>query len=600
MLGKNNMRIDIQVLRAVSIVFVVFYHLQIPFFSNGFLGVDIFFVISGFLIAKLYTGDFLTFYLKRLSRLMPVYFLTLIVFSLLFHFFFVLNDYAAFVEQVLFALPFVSNFYYWTLNSYFSESDFKPLLHFWSLAVEIQFYAIFPLLYYFTKQSIFKTIAIILFSFLLCLFLLGFTPKSAFFFMPLRLWEFYFGVLAFEISRLYMISWSSKIKWILLIFICLSLLYPVKPESSSYIYGHPGLLSFIICSFTFLLLIIKADFKLESFIVRPLFHLGNLSYSIYLWHFPFIFLFFYSPYMGGAFEFDFFKAIMVVVFTIFSSVLSYIYIEKSRLFKFSSVASLLRFYFSTVFLVFIFSFGMLFAKNITASKVEQVLHNTLSDRSVYRCGILKRTLNLGGFSCRISKADSVNKVLLIGDSHADSVKYGLMKFYEKFSFSLYLNIANYSVMSSEFYQDKAISYILGESIGHVVLHDSFGNFDKNLLERFLLIMSNNEVKVSILGVTPEFSGSVVKFYHSNNSSNLDLGLSYYKDLKKVEADYLDVIEMVGSRFVKYIPTYHLFCSDVDCKVGDGEGSSLFFYDSNHLTESGADFLIREVQNEFWF
>lgn len=141
-------RPDIQILRGIAVVFVILFHLNVPLFSHGFLGVDLFFVISGFLMALLYErGQTFKFYQRRANRLLPAYFATTVATVAISAFITLPSEQIQVMEQGVFAAFFMSNIGFWAQNSYFSTSEFTPLLHLWSLGVEIQFYLIVPLLF---------------------------------------------------------------------------------------------------------------------------------------------------------------------------------------------------------------------------------------------------------------------------------------------------------------------------------------------------------------------------------------------------------------------------------------------------------------------
>ena len=136
-----NYRNDIQMLRGVAVAFVVLFHLEIAGLASGFLGVEVFFVISGFLMAILYKeGEIKKFFQRRANRLLPAYFVTVILTLLLSIIFILPPELKQVSEQSIFSLFFANNFGFWMQNSYFSKTEFNPLLHLWSLGVEIQFY----------------------------------------------------------------------------------------------------------------------------------------------------------------------------------------------------------------------------------------------------------------------------------------------------------------------------------------------------------------------------------------------------------------------------------------------------------------------------
>ena len=148
----------IQGLRALSVISVLIYHLEISvlnfqLFRGGFLGVDIFFVISGYLISSIIITDlqnnsfsFKNFYLKRIKRLFPALFVLILVVTF-FIFTLDIKSFNEFKDTVYSSVLFYSNFLFWTQDAYSAEpSRLKYLLHTWSLSIEEQFYLFFPLL----------------------------------------------------------------------------------------------------------------------------------------------------------------------------------------------------------------------------------------------------------------------------------------------------------------------------------------------------------------------------------------------------------------------------------------------------------------------
>ena len=149
-------RADIDTLRAISVVSVIIFHLDQTLFPNGYLGVDIFFVISGYVITKsILKGlnnnqfSFLNFYIKRIKRIFPVFLVVLLTTFIFAIFILLIADLNRFLESLISSLGLVSNFYFWITGNILSTNDqLKPLLHIWSLSVEEQFYLFFPIFLY--------------------------------------------------------------------------------------------------------------------------------------------------------------------------------------------------------------------------------------------------------------------------------------------------------------------------------------------------------------------------------------------------------------------------------------------------------------------
>ena len=146
-----NYRADIDGLRTLAVFSVIFFHADLFYFRGGYIGVDIFFVISGYLITKLIISDLqqkkfsiLNFYERRIRRIIPaLYFLIIILFPIC-CFFLSPTKSQEFFRMVLSTIGFFSNIYFWKTSGYFDvESELKPLLHTWSLSIEEQFYLFF-------------------------------------------------------------------------------------------------------------------------------------------------------------------------------------------------------------------------------------------------------------------------------------------------------------------------------------------------------------------------------------------------------------------------------------------------------------------------
>ena len=303
-------RPDIDGLRALAVVPVVLYHFGVPPFSGGFVGVDIFFVISGFLITSLIhtemqDGRFsiLGFYERRVRRILPALyavmaFCTVVGAVVLFP-----ADFVAFAKSLLAAAGFVSNFQFWSEAGYFDlGASQKPLLHTWSLAVEEQFYFVFPALLWLLRKTRERTLlaalsALLVLSFAASLWAVTKAPVSAFYLLPFRFWELLLGGVlavgkipvpantamrnAVAAAGLGLIFWS---------------IFALSAASS-----FPGFNALPPCLGAALLIYAGSAGKTvinQSLSTRLPVFVGLISYSLYLWHWPLYVFAKYAAPMG--------------------------------------------------------------------------------------------------------------------------------------------------------------------------------------------------------------------------------------------------------------------------------------------------------------
>jgi peptidoglycan/LPS O-acetylase OafA/YrhL len=187
---KNFFEIEINGLRGLAILLVVLFHYEIYPFSGGFIGVDIFFVISGYLIGKIIENknlnflNYKEFLFKRVKRIFPGLFFLLIISFIFFSFLLSPEHLIEFSKSLISNLLLIPNFYFWTESNYFDvSSNYKPLLHTWSLGVEYHFYLIWPFLVWIIKD-LFKDkfflnlffIVFIIFSLFFNLYIISFGP----------------------------------------------------------------------------------------------------------------------------------------------------------------------------------------------------------------------------------------------------------------------------------------------------------------------------------------------------------------------------------------------------------------------------------------
>ena len=289
-------RPDIDGLRAVAVLAVLFYHAKFNLFSGGYVGVDVFFVISGYLITKKIIKDirinkfsFTTFYEGRIRRILPAL-LTVVVFTLIVGgWIYSATEYEELGKSAVAASISVANFFFWNQAGYFERpSILKPLLHTWSLSIEEQFYLLLPItLVLISRFFKSKFILVIAFftgvSFLLSAYVVNHDSTSAFFFAHLRAWELLSGGLL-ALAQIKLKKWHQGFFSSLGLLLILSAIITYSKKTL-----FPGPMAFfpVIGS----VLIIMSGVQGESFVskilsTKPLVFIGKISYSLYLWHWP--------------------------------------------------------------------------------------------------------------------------------------------------------------------------------------------------------------------------------------------------------------------------------------------------------------------------
>jgi peptidoglycan/LPS O-acetylase OafA/YrhL len=292
-------RPDIDGLRAIAVLLVVAFHLHLPV-RGGFIGVDVFFVISGYLIGSIILKQtssgvftFSSFYERRIRRIIPALLVALAGANILAYRFLLPNELLDFGRSLLSANFSVSNFYFWRHAGYFdSPATSKPLLHTWSLAVEEQFYIALPIILVLLRKFAPKRIGVGIVVLTLTSMLISIVgayryPNASFYLVPARAWELLLGTMmcmdAFPRIRARIARDIASLSGVLLI-LAASLLYKSTTP-------FPGLAAIPPCLGA--ALVIAAGRDGTSLVGRmlsisPSVFVGKISYSLYLWHWPIV------------------------------------------------------------------------------------------------------------------------------------------------------------------------------------------------------------------------------------------------------------------------------------------------------------------------
>lgn len=288
-------RREIDGLRAIAILPVIFFHAGLTMFEGGYLGVDVFFVISGYLITSILIGEieadnfsYLRFYERRARRLLPALFFVCIASIAAAQLTMLPTQYEDFSRSLVATMLFASNLHFYFETGYFeAAAELKPLLHTWSLAVEEQFYIVFPVALSLVMRKLVRAfIPLILLGIGCSVFLAhhySVQGSDASFFLPFfRLWELLVGSFAAWCMTRYRVEGNQLLAFLGLCLVVVSMLIFGKTTPTPSFYTAVPVMG------TFLLILFSKDGLLvnKALSWQPLVFVGLLSYSLYLWHQP--------------------------------------------------------------------------------------------------------------------------------------------------------------------------------------------------------------------------------------------------------------------------------------------------------------------------
>ena len=338
-------RSEIDGLRTIAVLGVILYHAQIvvfghDFFKGGFVGVDIFFVISGYLISRILLSElfekgkisFLQFYERRARRILPILFTVFIVSFPLAYKYLLPNQFIEYAQSIFSATFFGSNIFFYFTNTQYGAEDslLQPFLHTWSLGVEEQFYILFPIVlflaYKFAKNHLVTIIAIlILISLQYADWQSTKNTQLNFFMLTSRLWELGIGsLLAFyelKYGRIKHELLNQTMPLLGLAMITYSIIFFNNQTP------HPSFITLLPTLGTALIILYsanKTDLVGKVLSWKPIVGIGLISYSLYLWHYP-IFAF---ARIGDSNGLHNDEKYLLILLTIVLSIVSYFLIEK--------------------------------------------------------------------------------------------------------------------------------------------------------------------------------------------------------------------------------------------------------------------------------
>jgi len=641
-------RPEIDGLRAIAVLSVIFFHAGFDLFSGGYIGVDIFFVLSGFLITTIILNEYcsesfslLNFYERRARRILPALVFVLLV-CLPFAWFLMLpQELKTFGQSLVSVATFSSNIYFWLKTGYFAPSaEELVLLHTWSLAVEEQFYVVFPvfmtLFLRYGMNRVFWLICIfVVLSLCFSEYLWRYSSAANFYLLPTRAWELLSGaIVAFLWKNRLFDSVNDKLASLISNLGFLAILFSIFyfDEKTPF----PSFLSVIpILGACFVIGFFRASNRFLEFLSSKfLVSIGLVSYSTYLWHQP-LFAFFRKISVTHLSEFS---MVLLSLLSLIFGYLSWKFIEAP--FRNKSVVSakgILTFSICSLFLIFVIGLTLHFGHDL---KAKGTLYSKLSsEREAFSSnkGLSYEGCNasLGRFTVCSTSSDA--EVFLWGDSFAahltqffSSGDKGLVQAtmsscFPSSEFTPYDSFGLYSLewakTCSKFSKD-AFNYVLSSAkIKYVVISSTYnwplskkfvydGRSSRSVtiqeyVDAFIEDISKlrasgkKVVLVSPIPITPNKSSKFLKCaknmllnsHVSTATEELPLNNCNFKYPSNLEDDFIN--EIARQADVDYFDPRSLLCDkDQNCSVFvDGFP---VYKDWGHLTPFGA----RTVQEKF--
>ena len=641
-------RPEIDGLRAISVIAVIIYHARLNYngydlLKGGFIGVDIFFVISGYLIGSIILKElistnnfsFMNFYERRARRILPALFFVLIT-SMIFAWIYLMpSSLYEFSISLISSLGFVSNifFHYSGLEYGADNSFYKPLLHTWSLSVEEQFYIIFPIIliicFKFFKNHILKIFfVLILISFFLAEWGSRHDASASFYFIHTRLWELLAGVilakLEIQYGRKTILPWTKILPSVGIILITISLvLFDDKMRHPSFYTSIPIIGVMLIIWYSN-----KNEILTKLLSTKIFVGIGLISYPLYLWHYPiFSFVLIHG---GGVNKF------LIAFSIIFLSIITYFFVENLYRRKASKKFFLISLIISLTLMIslnvsYLTSNNFLNEKKFTNFELNQ---NYTWDNDIY---FKKRNEYLDNFKIdKFNNFKNKKNTLIIGNSHGEDlyivlktneeifkdIEVGLyvteiwcLKNFlksEKCQISKKLNDENKKIKKNISNRNKKL--INDSDI--IILSSYWSNKDLDELEEVIKILKKLNKKIILTSNSPVFQSDIFlgqEFTLIDYFTYKNKRLPSKNELIEIEKDYynkqLEHIRKINSELesisykldIIYFEKDQYVCikNEKRCKVLTDKNEKIF-YDGSHYTISGAKYFGKIINELDWF
>lgn len=591
--------------------------MQLTVYKNGFLGVDIFFVISGYLMAILYYSGskekcMSNFFLRRAKRILPAYFTTVILSSIVFLFIIKPHEFYNLRKDLIYSALLLPNIGTWLDIDYFVVSIFRPLLHLWSLGVEIQFYILVPLLLIVHKISKLLIVIIAIISFILCINLTGrhfdvtslnlsrmacYFPKTTFLLTPFRLWEFIIGFLTAKYLSRGGERMTDKYSFIGLAAMIILVIVPTL-ELGNYV--HPGFYALWICLSAAVVLVLGIPQKVSnSFIGSILETTGKYSYSLYLVHLPILLFYFHIPFGGNIITNPTTPRMIAAITTIVAvSILMFRFVEspirQSIYIKLNRGVNYILLGLISISVIILSGVAYRFWYLRSYPEDVRIIYDSVRDRAPFRCGYFAPILRPKDLSCKLTSNIALPslRILLVGDSHADAIKTAFTDEAEKRGAAIWLALDNGALGQGEGCSVEAvINEIIKYNIDVVVLHSQTENM-KHLIGSISKLIDKAVLfnfKVVVIDPTPEWDDNIPVILLEHKLRGRQLPSLNIETYEKYNAEYFNYLSSINSTVFFRYKVGHIYCAP-DCLLTATDGKPLY-RDKHHLSLTGAKYML---------
>jgi peptidoglycan/LPS O-acetylase OafA/YrhL len=637
MIERISFRNDIQILRGIAVISVILFHLDKNIFKFGYLGVDIFFVISGFVISNLVyskladkTFSLSNFFFMRFKRIVPALMSYLLFVQILLYFNVDHQNVIQNTKTSLYSLLFLANVHISQYLEYFNDDSSKNLvINLWSLSVEEQFYFVFPFVAIFFSKYKYKK-QLILYSLLIFSSFFSMTYnfydnvnflkdiflnyQNYLFYSPFtRVWEFILGVLAMFLNNLYL---ENKLITNLKKFGSILFLFLIATIYLDFIHINVLLRMGVANFITFMILIVNIQFKFKrNLFIFFLIFSGNISYSLYLFHQGILsgirnhnkFTTTDSSLYIDLKEPSFLIVIILAIYLI--SYLNYLLIEnkyrKIQSFSFNSF----KMFFILSFLTITFSLIALNTNGYSFRHTDLKSFNQQNSNIQYLNGTnyltqdgsqcLNRT-NLNSF-CAFESKKSTKKIYIVGDSMISSLVGGFLDKSVQSEYNiievtkggcpLLLNTCDFYKGSQRYNSlteiENSVFILGGRYQKQINLHSEKPTLENNLKETIQLLTKKKN-RVYLVSPLPE-PGINERMYYFKNNKYLNHD---YNQWKASIFEFEQMTNKIDTDNFTVINLEYLFCNNEICNFKTDE--HYYFLDHVHFTYFGSKYVATEI------